>query len=127
MYVPTGAVLLTMNEQPEAIVPPETGQVPVAPKPAGLLESITLVSEELKPPPVTATEVPGGPELGLRTSGSTVKVAEAESRVLPVSTTVYVPPAWLPTVIDAESIVPPDMLQDAVEMERVPENEPELQ
>jgi len=114
--------------QPAAIVPPETGQIfPAAPKPLGLSESFTFVSEELKPFPVTVTGVPGGPELGIRSSGSMLKVAEAESRVLPVSTSVYVPAGWLATVIDAEIMDPPDMLQDVVEMTSVPENEPELQ
>jgi hypothetical protein len=59
----------------------------------------------------------------------TVKVAWAESRVLPMSTTVYAPGAWpLATVIDAEIIVPSDMLHEAAEIPSVLlENEPELQ
>jgi hypothetical protein len=88
-----GAVLLTVNEQPGAIEPLETVQVTPLAKMVGVYESVTDVSEELKLPPVTTTVTPGGPEVGLSAIGTIVKVACAESRVLPISTTVYVPGA----------------------------------
>jgi hypothetical protein len=99
-----------------------------------VFESVTEVSEELKLPPDTTTVTPGGPEVGVSVIGVTVKVkgAWAESRVLPTSTTVYVPAGWPPaTVNDAEIIFPFDMLHEgagAAEIASVlVENEPELQ
>jgi hypothetical protein len=125
-------VLLTANEQPEEIVPLETVHVVgLVIRPDGAFVSVTDVSEGLKPLPDTTTVTPGGPEVGLSViaAGGTVKVAWAESRVLPVSTTVYVPGfSVLATVIEAEVIFPSDMLHESAEKCSVLlENEPELQ
>ena len=84
-------MLLTVNEQP-VIEPLETVHVaPLAPKPVGVFESVTIVSEGLNPPPDTTTETPRGPEVGLSEICAvlaTVNVAEAESEaVLPVAMT----------------------------------------
>ena len=55
----------------------------------GLLAIAQPVSAVLNPLPVTVTEVPAGPELGVRVilgaGRVTVKVAEAKSVVLPVT------------------------------------------
>ena len=81
-----------MNEQP-VIAPLETVQVaPLAPKPPGVFESVTIVSEGLNPLPDTTTVTPRGPEVGLSeidaVLGVTVNVAEAKSEaILPVAVT----------------------------------------
>jgi hypothetical protein len=94
-------------------------------------EIVHVVSLAANPLPLTVTTVPSGPELGVREIGKPAKlnVAEPESRVLPISTTVYVPGGWPPaTVNDAEITCPSDMLHEAAEILSVlVENEPELQ
>ena len=85
-------MLLTVNVQPGPIEPLETEQTrPAAPKPVGVFESVTDVSEGLNPLPETTTETPSGPELGLSEITAvltTVNVAEAKSEAkLPVAVT----------------------------------------
>ena len=65
VYVPAVAVLLTVNVH-ALTRPPEIVQVPLAPNADGLLERVPSVSAPLKPPPLTETIVPEGPEMGLR-------------------------------------------------------------
>jgi hypothetical protein len=82
--------VLTVNEQP-VIEPLETIHVPAAPKPPGVLDSVTDESEGLNPLPDTETVTPGGPEVGVREIVAvlvTVNVAEPTSEaVLPVAVT----------------------------------------
>ena len=111
-----------MNVQPLEIVPPETPHdtVPLHRLLAcPLFESVTELSEGLKPVPETVTVVPSGPKVGL--SGlivavfSTVKDAEAESPItLPVALTLYGPTvAVLLTVnVQPPEIVPPESPHD---------------
>ena len=66
MYVPWAIPWATVNEHVPVIVPPIRLHVTVPNhKPVGLLESVTCVSELLKPLPDTVTIVPPPPELGL--------------------------------------------------------------
>src|SRR5208282_3890400 len=74
----------------------------------GVLEIIHApASPVLNPLPVIVTGVLNGPVLGIRVIVGdvevTVNVAVAKSPVLPVTVTVYVPPAVLPTT----PLVPP--------------------
>jgi hypothetical protein len=88
------------------------------------------VSLPLNPEPDTVTVDPTAAEEGVRAMerGVTVNVVCAESRVLGVSTTVYVPSGCPATVSDAEVICPFVMLQvAAVKASELLENEPELQ
>jgi len=89
------------------------------------LDNTQVVSLVEKPDPDTVTVVPTGAEAGLsvidRVRALTVKVAEAESPVDPITVTEYVPAATLATTNEAVN-VPPETAQVGVPT-ALPDNE----
>jgi len=96
VYTPATAVFLTLNE-PDNEPLAENVHVTAVAIDDGVLDTQAYVpaSLGLNPLPVTATEVPAGPEARLSEIATVVDVTvngtEAESLVLPVTATVYVP------------------------------------
>jgi hypothetical protein len=112
MSVPPNALEVTVNVHPAPIVPPTTEHVRVKgaeyklPGPP-VTENETAVSPELKPDPVTVTDVPVGPLLGESETVGTVTMNAAETD--PWMTLVNPPPlvsftVWGPGVAPAATV-----------------------